>query len=366
MKVFFDHQIFCLQSYGGPSRYYVELVNELKKIEKNIVVSAPFNINEHLKEVEKKYVLGNKVFFSNKIDKSYRLKKNFLKFNNFLNYFIIKYYDPEIIHFTYFDDLISKNKKIKKIVTVYDLIHELFHKDYGKDNNNLPKKNILDACDKIICISENTKKDLIDIYKINEDKIHVTYLSANLNKIKFSKNLFDFPYISYIGSRWKYKNFKNFLIMISKNQLFFKDYKFIFFGGGNLNIEEKKLINELGINPNSLIFLSGDDKFLNTLLFYSELMIYPSLYEGFGLPILEAFKNSCPVVCSNIKAFKEVGGEAVEYFNPKDTDDMFFQLKKVLNSVSLRKKMIENGSNRLKLFSWEKCATETMQIYNEI
>ncbi len=77
MKVFFDHQIFCLQSYGGPSRYYVELVNELKKIEKNIVVSAPFNINEHLKEVEKKYVFGNKVFFQIKLTNLIDLKKIF-------------------------------------------------------------------------------------------------------------------------------------------------------------------------------------------------------------------------------------------------------------------------------------------------
>ena len=127
-----------------------------------------------------------------------------------------------------------------------------------------------------------------------------------------------------------------------------------------------KIKMDIAESLNKEVKSSLNDKFLNTLLFYSELMIYPSLYEGFGLPILEAFKNSCPVVCSDINAFKEVGGEAVEYFNPKDTDDMFFQLKKVLNSVSLRKKMIENGSNRLKLFSWEKCATETMQIYNEI
>ena len=207
MKIFYDHQIFCNQNYGGPSRYFVSLAEKLKDKNLDIKISAPLHINEYLNNLDKKIIFGKKLFFSKYISKTYSLKSKISEFNSKINKLYLNYFKPDVIHFTYYDHIISENTKIKKVVTIYDLIHEKYYKDYGFEKNYLPKKNLINIADKIICISENTKKDLIEIYKVNEEKIFVTHLSANEIINKSLKKLFNFSYILYVGSRWKYKNF---------------------------------------------------------------------------------------------------------------------------------------------------------------
>ena len=91
--------------------------------------------------------------------------------------------------------------------------------------------------------------------------------------------------------------------------------------------------------------------------------MYPSLYEGFGLPTLEAMSNECPVICSNTSSLPEVCGNAAEYFDPNITESMATSIEKVLNSPSLRKELVNRGLQRIKNFSWQRCAEQTADVY---
>jgi glycosyltransferase involved in cell wall biosynthesis len=95
-------------------------------------------------------------------------------------------------------------------------------------------------------------------------------------------------------------------------------------------------------------------------------LIYPSLYEGFGLPVLEAMNNNCPVICSNTSSLPEVGGDTVEYFNPRELDSLVDAINKIINSEKYRNILIKNAFIRSKIFSWEKTAQETFQVYKSL
>ena len=168
-----------------------------------------------------------------------------------------------------------------------------------------------------------------------------------------------------MGSRWKYKNFYNLLKMFSEKKKILKNFKIVLFGGGNLNKSELEQIENFKLDKKDFYHVNGNDDILNSCYKYASVFIYPSKYEGFGLPILEAFSNNCPVVCSDNKAFREVGGEAIEYFDPNNTESMYFTLNKVLESEECKKTMIEKGIQQNKKFSWEKCANLTKKIYQE-
>ena len=166
MKIFFDYRIFLHQNSGGISRYIINLSKAFS--EKNLInnILAPIHINKMLKD----YSLNSKKkigFFINR-------KPLFTsKILNYINIFSTKFYvskiRPQVYHQTYYGNF-PKLKKITKVVTVHDLIHEKFHENYGMSENYRPKKDSLDQADKIICVSKTTKEDLLNFYNLDEKK----------------------------------------------------------------------------------------------------------------------------------------------------------------------------------------------------
>lgn len=124
--------------------------------------------------------------------------------------------------------------------------------------------------------------------------------------------------------------------------------------------------NRFGVSSKVLFLEDVSDEELPFFYKNAELFVLPSLYEGFGLPVLEAMKYGCPVVTSNISSLPEAGGEAAVYFNPKSTDDIAEKIEKVLKDEKLRKKMISDGFDQVKKFSWEKSAKEMLSIFEEV
>tara|TARA_X000000950_G_C13870396_1_gene642613 strand:- start:100 stop:1218 length:1119 start_codon:yes stop_codon:yes gene_type:complete len=371
MKIFFDHKIFSLQSYGGPSRYFTNLVSKLNEIDSvNAKIYAPLHINYMLSSISKSNIgIANKIPFANFFNQSNNFKKSILKINNKINKYYEKKEKPEIIHTTYYEDGFPKNSR-NLVVTVYDLIHEIFKKDYSKEYKFLPKKNILDKAQQIICISQSTKKDLINYYDIDEKKITVTYLSNNLTldeKLFFKKKIkLPEKFFLYVGSRWKYKNFNQLLLSISINKNILKELDLVIFGGGKITSQEKEFIKRLNLNIDKIIQLDGDESLLKLLYRKAEFFIYPSKYEGFGIPILESFSQKCPVLCSNTSSFPEVAGKAAIFFDPNDELSISNSIDSIMTSKDLRKKLINEGSERLQKFSWTKCASETLNVYKKI
>jgi len=361
-KIIYDSNIFYLQKYGGISKYFINLVKNLDKKIFLPKIIAPIYINDYLENIEKKY------------------KKNFLKinshprftraFSNLINDQYLNIYSnfnkPDIIHSTYFKPILKK--KAKLVITVYDLIHEIFRNKYNFNNiYNLKKKSIYNA-DKIICISENTKKDLIKYYNVDNKKISVILLGKpNSNEYKIVDDKFyDKPYMLFVGDRKNYKNFISFITAFSLSERLKKNFNIVCFGGTNFSTEEYTLFKNKKINIDNIKYISGSDLQLNYLYKKASLYVCPSLYEGFGLTILEAMNMNCPIIASETSSIKEIGEEKIAYFNPRSIDDICFQIENFVFNEEKKNNMLKSYKNHLEKFSWKKNALETEKLYSEI
>lgn len=355
-NVFYDHQIFLKQKYGGPSRYFVELHNHLDPniFKKKII--APIHINRYLKNSDvndKNIFLYKKLFFN-----------NFLKkYNQILTLKKIKNNEDCIVHSTYYDLGYLRNQKCKKIVTIYDLIHEKFYpnKILPKEDNKL---NCINEADFFICISKTTQKDFIEKYNIDKNKTKVIYLSSSLNKTNFNyKKKKD--YILFVGNRGGYKN-ANFLIKAyAKNEKIHKNFNLAFFGGQSFSRIEIQNFKDLCIQD-KIIYLGKDENKLSSFYQNASCLVYPSLYEGFGIPLLEAMESECPVICCDTPAIKEVGDNSVLYFEKDDLDSLINCMENLLHSNHHSNKLKNLGKIRRNNFSWKRCAKETEEIYLNI
>ena len=142
-----------------------------------------------------------------------------------------------------------------------------------------------------------------------------------------------------------------------------QDLCFIFVGGGSWSEEEQVIVDKFG---DRVLQLQVSDAELAYLYQNAIAFVYPSLYEGFGLPILEAFDNQCPVICSNTSSLPEVGGDAALYFAPTAEKELIDQIMKIINKPDLRNAMIKKGVERTKLFTWENTAKEIYEIYKTL
>jgi len=358
MKILYDSQIFFLQKYGGVSSYFVNLVNHLNNNKDSANIFAPFYTCQLFQDLKLEEFIKGK-----KIEKIPRYSTKIIKFiNEFFFEVYTKVYKPDILHFTYFEKKFNFNK-VKKIITVYDCIHEKF---YNVKNH---KKKAIDVADHIICISKNTQQDLLKIYRVKEEKTSVVYLGSSfLKDINNSSdiNIEKKPYILFVGNRFKYKNFIYFIKSISLSKILKNNVEIICFGIYPFTQSEKEFFILEGFDIKKIKFVMGDDNVLRQLYVNALMLVYPSLYEGFGLPILDAMSLGCPVVCSNNSSTVEVGGDAPEYFDAKNLHDIKLSMEKIFLSESLRAKMIIKGIKQSKKFSWENCAIETLSIYKKI
>lgn len=369
MNIIYDYQIFIDQVYGGPSRYFVKLIEEILKKE-NVKISSAFYINSYLKQLPPKIISGfnlNRVFYE-KIP--YGLKKylntNLIKkINNHYLDIMIKNFKPDLIHRTNFEDY---KTNLPVVLTVYDLIHEKYAYLYNKENHFRPKKKAIDRADEIICISKNTLEDLGNYYDLSNKKVSVVHLGYELikeNEIDQNFTTFNDNFLLYVGKRMGYKNFYNFIKAYSLSEKLKKDFFIYCFGGGNFTKKENKIFKELGIQ-NKVKCFTGNDMQLIKMYKGASALIYPSKYEGFGLPILEAMSFECPVICSNNSSVPEVGGDAVAYFDPLNIENIKDEIKKTLYSNSKILDLKNKGKKRVSLFSWKKCAEETTRVYKNL
>ncbi len=360
MRIAFDYQIFFLQKYGGISTYFYNLAKNLHVLSNDVKIITPFYINE--------LICDNSlldIVIGSKIKNIPKYSNKFLRFlNNALFEYYVKKINPQIIHFTYYNKIFNLNKK-KKILTVYDLIHEKFFLNIYK-NNYFPKKKALEEADHIICISENTRQDLLDIYKINPKKTSVIYLASSFSYDQAKVEKKQVSSILYVGDRGRYKNFYNFIKSISNSKLLKNKIKINCFGSTPFSKQELSFFLDEGFHLEFINHIIGDNNILKNLYLNSSVLVYPSLYEGFGLPILEAMSLGCPVLCSNTSSMKEIGGNSVKYLDPKNIDNMTNAIEQIISSKEERELLIKRGFEQNKLFSWQKCAKETLAVYNHV
>jgi glycosyltransferase involved in cell wall biosynthesis len=278
----------------------------------------------------------------------------------------------DIFHPTYYDPYFLKYLGNKPFVlTVYDMIHELYPDQFTNTHSVIERKRkCITSATKIICISENTKKDLLRMYDVPPEKVKVVYLSSSLSpshEIDMSvlKKNYDInrPYILYVGNRDGYKNFA--LLLDVFNSDFRNDYDLICFGGKKFSTKEESMIKELGIQK-EVKYVTGDDNLLYTLYKNAFCFVYPSLYEGFGIPPLEAMAAGCPVIASNSSSIPEVVGEAGLLFDPKSKESLTSSIYRLIHDENERSRLIQKGLLRTSKFSWDNTAKQTYDIYIEL
>ena len=361
MQLFFDHQIFSEQLYGGISRYFCELITGINKSsEHNAHLSLLWSNNIHLKE-----------YNINSLPYPFPTKKRFLqKSNQLYNVIDCKLGNYDIYHTTYFNGFLNNVTHSKPIVTTfYDMIYEKLSYQFAElavDKLVVKqKKEIADKASHLIAISESTKRDMIELMNISPERISVIHLGSSFvsdsHKFIIAEQSDEKPYILYVGNRSIYKNFNNFLKASIKS---LKRYKMslVCAGGGEFNAHEIELIRSLSITD-SVLQVAVNDKILPELYKNATAFIFPSLYEGFGIPILEAFSCDCPCAISNISSFPEVAGNAALYFDPSDQDSMENAIDRIITDNALRKELIALGQQRLSLFSWQNTVKQTLDLY---
>ncbi len=365
MKIAFDSQIFSLQEYGGISRYACSLAAQLADIEGvEASIFAPFYINAYLDKLPKGMVSGIRVPTIPRTRGVFHLGSLWLARG------AIARFAPQIVHETYFHATPIAPKGACAVVTVYDMIHERFPlASAQQDRTSLRKRKATQRADHVLCISESTRKDLLELFDLPEDKVSVVYLGFDrLSPMlpETSATSKEKPYLLYVGHRGGYKNFEGFLRAYASSSWLCNHFDVVSFGGGAFTSDEKKLFEALKLPGNQPLQINGDDTKLASFYRAAALFVYPSLYEGFGIPPLEAMSLGCPVACSNTSSIPEVVGEAAEYFDPKDTESIRTAMESVLTSTARQAELIDLGFERCAQFSWERCARETLAVYRSL
>ena len=369
MRIAFDHQAFCLQTTGGISRYFCRLAQELVTIEQTVGIFTPLYRNQYAKGLDKKIVHGIGV-------RQYPPKtaSAITHANAWLSKRQIRSWQPDVVHETYFSSTASAPAKTPSVVTVFDMIGEL----YGVDGTDLAsgktskKYAAVSRAERVICISEKTREDLINLFDIPTEKISVVYLGCDettQNKALKSTGQGKRdtrPFLLYVGLRGGYKNFDKLLEAIASSKTLKADFDLIAFGGGAFNSSEAKQMEALQFKADQVVQVSGDDQLLYDLYDRAAALVYPSTYEGFGLPPLEAMARDCPVVSSQASVMPEIIDQAAEFFDPAESEAIVNAIEKVVYDKERREQLIELGRERFKRFTWQRCAQETLSVYREL
>lgn len=377
MNILYDYQVFTRQSHGGISRYFFELIKYgLKEDKFKISFFQGIHVNSFHMKSYSEYFNSYFGIKHKKIPKTgvilSRLNKQLIRL-----WMQTRNIRPDIYHPTYYDHIdLCNHKGSKKVVTVYDMIHEKMpHYLKGAVSTTKMKRACIKRADKVIAISKNTKRDLIEYFKIPEYRIEVIYLAANSIYKKISKEENDAflqqrriekPFILYMGERSGYKNFLTLLKAFSEWKK--KRDVYLICVGGNTRWSryEVEIIKQNGIERSIMLFPDVTDNEL--VKFYSNAYVYviTSLYEGFGIPPIEAMTYGTPVIAAKTSSIPEVVGDAGLYFNPLSIEELLVCLDKIVDDDELKEKKRIEGLQRSRLFSWEKTANKTFYVYRSL
>ncbi len=264
---------------------------------------------------------------------------------------------------------------VPTVVTIHDLSYFYYPADFLKGDlfklKNWTKYSVRKAA-KVITVSKTTKKDLLSFYNVPEEKVEVVYngyekiLKSKARKLKFTK-LQKKPYFLYVGTLQPRKNIPLLLQAFEKYKSNAPDFELIIAGKkGWLYEKIFDQVSELGLNDSVFFTDYIPDSQLAYLYENAFALILPSLYEGFGIPILEAMNYDCPVITSFSSSLPEIGGDACLYFDPQNVDDLLEKMLLLQGDNNLRQELITKGRRRIKFFSWKACADKTLEIIKSV
>ena len=347
--IFFDGIIFSLQKVGGISRYSTEILKRL-------------NSERHLSSAFK-YDSNN--IFSDSLDIEWRQESwvppsvsRYLPFMSGLP-------PQSLFHSSYYRVCLQKD--VANVSTVHDFTYERYMHGFKRTIHSLQKRMAVEKSSGIICISNHTKKDLLHYFpSVNESRIRVVYngvgdefyplLDEGNQYPQFLNS--SRPFVLFVGDRSSYKNFDKAVRAIEK----LPDMVLVVVGGKEFCSQENKMVAEIKDRVIKLKSVSSAN--LNRLYNHAHCLIYPSDYEGFGLPVLEAMKAGCPVIALDSSSIPEVAGDAAILLESADPELILTALQRLFDR-QVRQVLRERGFIQASKFSWQRCYQETLIAYNE-
>ena len=377
MRILFDHQVFSWQTYGGVSRYIVEQMRGLENLRQTVLLPENFySENVFLRKFPDfqrpsitPFPFRGKKMVQNLLGRKASLKALSRK-------------NPDVFHPTYFDPYFLKTiarSGIPFVLTVHDMIHEIYghgsRSFFSLDAHVVEHKRLLaQKATAIIAVSENTRTDLMHFCpEVNPDKIYVIHHGNSLTRMD-SLTLSEHtntsqprpPYLLFVGQRKAYKNFAWMVEHLADLLRSEQDLKLVCVGGSRFDQAETAQLTQLGIIDKVQYLKVDSDAALARIYTQAACFIFPSQYEGFGIPVLEAFACGCPAVLNRSSSLPEVGGEAALYFDESDPGSLALAVRRILQDTDFRKNKVQQGLERARLFTWEQSAAKHLRVYQSV
>lgn len=355
-----------MQRYGGISRHFAELVTRLPAHEGcSVKVLAPVHGNAYLKAIGRgSYLRGDHP----------RLMALAARTRNWLDQLRgtvgLKH---DIVHETYFSPR-AYGVGRRRVVTVNDLIPQIYQGRFGFGPEHPALRWMrasLERADHVTCVSETTRRDLLEWVDLEPERVSVVYLGVDADRFAdrrpnpASAPPLARPYLLYVGARHGYKDFRTLVRAWARDVRLRDNFELVVFGGAPFSGSERRLFDELGV-PERVHWFTGGDDTLAAAYRQAAAFVYPSLYEGFGIPPLEAMASGCPVVASRGGSIPEIVGGAAELFDTGQPDALAGALLRVLDSHEHRSGLVQAGHERARQFTWAKCARQTADVYRRL
>lgn len=364
MKIVFDHSAFN-QSYGGVPKYFVEVIRRMLNSGVDVEVLIRCSSNKYVGEIK-----DNVIDFLPDYTFKGKPKLERIVGDVYLLRMLLNKRDIDVFHATHYSTYAKYllNKKAKFVSTIHDMNQWAIPEYYPKFSLRKKRQEFqMNKADRIIAVSEKTKSDIVNYFPHLESKVEVIHHGVSVLDSSDVSEMIGIPekYLLYVGARNPYKNFARLVRVFSRLSKEDVDLHLVCVGGG-FSESEKALFAQRNIPLDRVKSIPASDAELHFLYKHALAFVFPSLYEGFGLPCLEAMVNGCPVVVSDNSVFPEVCGKAGIYFDPFDEISMYNAISSALYDSAQREFVMGLMPERLSMFSWDKSAEKHIQLYREL
>jgi glycosyltransferase involved in cell wall biosynthesis len=365
-----------MQTSGGVSRYFSSLIKEFLEdpglnIDPGLLFRA--TVNRHLADLD---IAGvRKLPFSNVYAMAAKIARH--QPSDTLHEIVFSmlgggsmHSKCDVVHLTHFDPRERDVQSGARVaITVHDMISEMRPSDWHGRNPHPRKRELALSADLVFCVSRTTANLLNEVYGEIPGMVVIAHHGVDgaifRQRVTPQPNVLGRPYVLYVGSRSRYKNFGVLLEALSILRKGGHDLGLVLAGGGVLRAAERRRIVSV-LSSREFLHCFPSDLQLASLYNGASAFCFPSLQEGFGLPILEAMACGCPAVISDIPVFHEVGGDAAEYFEPCVAESLAHKISIVLEDSERRKRLQVNGLQRAGIFTWHNTAELVCQAYKSV
>ena len=360
MRVAFDEQIFAIQPYGGISRMFAELAQQFISEPDLGIQLLPLNA-----PVINRYALDHP-----DIRKHLAVRDAGHEYYSLARYFmrIRPRRGQDIVHNTfYLPHGLASYPGAKRIVTIHDMIPELMPETRRRLDFLTLKKHYVQRADHIICVSEATKESLLEIYPNVKAPVSVVHHGVHPRFTPDAAPLNNFPanYLLFVGNRGGYKDADVLFQAFASIAEEFPDLDLVLVGGGPISAQERGLLETLSIEQRTRQVNLTDADMVGAYA-HAQAFVFPSSFEGFGIPALEAMACGTPTILASATSLPEVGGHAAVYFKPGDAEELATRLTEVLTDARLREKLSQGGMHRAATFTWHRSAVAHAQTYAKV